>query len=95
MAQTPNTPNSSERERSGTSSMKEQNEREQRDAMRSPQRQDDDVEETSDADGVEIGDPVPEGDRTIRASRPGTSETGEDEDLPPDDGDIEGGSARH
>lgn len=41
-----------------------------------------DVDET---DNVEIGDPVPEGDRTIRAGE----ETGEDEDLPTDDGDIE------
>jgi hypothetical protein len=41
-----------------------------------------DVDET---DNVEIGDPVPEDNRTIRANE----ETGEDEDLPPDDGNIE------
>jgi hypothetical protein len=45
-------------------------------------RSDDD---RSDPDRVEIGDPVPEDDRTIR-SRGG--ETGEDEDLP---GDARGG----
>lgn len=44
-----------------------------------------------DEDDVEIGDPVPEDDRTIKAD-----ETGEDEDLPEDDGDIEGSSSeRH
>ena len=32
-------------------------------------------------DQVEIGDPVPEADRTIRTTR-GSDETGEDEDLP-------------
>jgi hypothetical protein len=47
-------------------------------------------------DHVEIGDPVPEKDRTTRASDPtratrgGQGETGEDEDLPDDDGSIEG-----
>ena len=44
------------------------------------------------SDGVEIGDPVPEDDRTIRAG----GETGEDEDLPTDDGNVEGSSSeRH
>lgn len=43
-------------------------------------------------DDVEIGDPVPEDDRTVRAG----GETGEDEDLPADDGNIEGSSSeRH
>ena len=45
---------------------------------------DEDVEKP---DNVEIGDPVPEDDRTIRSREQG--ETGEDEDLPPDDGNIE------
>jgi hypothetical protein len=50
---------------------------------------DEDVEKP---DQVEIGDPVPEDDRTVRAR----GETGEDEDLPTDDGDIEGSSSeRH
>ena len=47
------------------------------------------------ADRVEIGDPVPEKDRQPRASEPqrtggGQGETGEDEDLPDDDGNVEG-----
>lgn len=46
---------------------------------------DEDVEKP---DNVEIGDPIPEDDRTIKAR--GEGETGEDEDLPADDGDIEG-----
>ncbi|HEY6644274.1 hypothetical protein [Povalibacter sp.] len=53
-------------------------------------------EQRQDADQVEIGDPVPEKDRTTRASDPtvrgGQGETGEDEDLPDDDGGIEGSS---
>jgi hypothetical protein len=44
-------------------------------------------------ENVEIGDPVPENDRTIRASRNGLSngqgETGEDEGLSGDAGDDE------
>jgi len=48
--------------------------------------------DTQSPDGVEIGDPVPEDNRTIRAR----GETGEDEDLPEDNGDIEGSSSeRH
>ena len=44
------------------------------------------------SDDVEIGDPVPEDDRTIKADE----ETGEDEDLPTDDGNVEGsGSEKH
>jgi hypothetical protein len=52
------------------------------------------------ADKVEIGDPVPEEDRTTRAAERGDrtrgsqtrgqGETGEDEDLPDDGGGIEG-----
>lgn len=47
-------------------------------------------------DHVEIGEPVPEKDRTPRASGPsqtvrgGQGETGEDEDLPDDAGGVEG-----
>lgn len=44
-------------------------------------------------DRVEIGDPVPEADRTTRAR--GQGETGEDEDLPDDDGSMETTGARH
>lgn len=53
-------------------------------------------EQRQGAENVEIGDPVPEKDRTTRASDPtrtargGQGETGEDEDLPDDDGGIEG-----
>ncbi len=58
------------------------------------------------ADKVEIGEPVPEKDRTPRASeradvrdgqvRRGQGETGEDEDLPDDDSGVEGSrSERH
>ena len=53
-------------------------------------------EQRQGADKVEIGDPVPEKDRTTRASDPtrtargGQGETGEDEDLPDDDGGVEG-----
>ncbi|MBB6095561.1 hypothetical protein HNQ60_004451 [Povalibacter uvarum] len=48
------------------------------------------------ADRVEIGDPVPEGDRTIKADRGSAratgrqGETGEDEDLPDADRGVEG-----
>lgn len=53
-------------------------------------------DDRDDGDGVEIGDPVPERERTIRATRGGQGETGEDEDLPDDDGGIEGTSTeRH
>lgn len=49
-------------------------------------------------DNVEVGDPVPENDRTIRASRNGLSngqgETGEDEGLAGDAGDADD-SERH
>jgi hypothetical protein len=58
-------------------------------SQRQTQGKDKDVESP---DGVEIGDPVPEDNRTIRAR----GETGEDEDLPEDNGDIEGSSSeRH
>ena len=50
--------------------------------QRQNQPTDQDVEKP---DNVEIGDPVPEDDRTVRAG----GETGEDEDLPTDDGNIE------
>lgn len=58
-------------------------------------RDDRDTDDTVRNDHVEIGDPVPERDRTVRADNRGQGETGEDEDLPDDDG-IEGsGSERH
>jgi hypothetical protein len=50
-----------------------------------------DIDDGPDRDNVEIGDPVPEDDRTIRTG----GETGEDEDLPDDQGDIEGGGRQH
>jgi len=66
-------------------------------------------EEDRSDDRIEIGDPVPERDRTIRAGRGGVEtgededlpgatrrgETGEDEDLPDDDAGIESPSERH
>ncbi len=65
----------------------------QRNADQDPRRdrQERDADETIRNDGVEIGDPVPEGDRTVRADNRGQGETGEDEDLP-DTGGIEGTS---
>ena len=51
----------------------------------------DPIEEGPHDGKVEIGDPVPEDDRTIRA----TGETGEDEDLPADDGQEGSRSERH
>jgi len=58
------------------------------------QNQEQDENEIGDRDdNVEIGDPVPENDRTLRASRNGLSngqgETGEDEGLAGDAGDSE------
>jgi hypothetical protein len=55
------------------------------------QSQDDAQSESPDS--VEIGDPVPENERTIKSR--GQGETGEDEDLPSDDGSIETTSNRH
>lgn len=58
------------------------------------QEQDDNLIEHR-GDDVEVGDPVPENDRTIRASRDGQGlsngqgETGEDEGLSGDAGDSE------
>jgi hypothetical protein len=71
----------------------DKSEQDQRDLSSQKQRQNQPVDENVETpDRVEIGDPVPEDDRTIRAR----GETGEDEDLPPDDGDIEGSSSeRH
>lgn len=62
-------------------------------------RTDRDLDETTRNDHVEVGDPVPEDDRTIRADNrsrdENRGETGEDEDLPEADG-IEGTSSeRH
>lgn len=57
-------------------------------------KQERDPNETIRNDGVEIGDPVPEGDRTVRADNRGQGETGEDEDLP-DAGGIEGTRRDH
>jgi hypothetical protein len=62
------------------------------------QEQDDKLVEDRD-DGVEVGDPVPENDRTIRASgggqglSNGQGETGEDEGLSGDNGDDSQGSS--
>jgi hypothetical protein len=58
------------------------------------QEQDENVTDDGD-DNVEVGDPVPENERTIRASRGGQGlsngqgETGEDEGLSGDAGDGE------
>jgi hypothetical protein len=58
------------------------------------QDRDDNLSDDRD-DNVEVGDPVPENDRTIRASRDGQGlsngqgETGEDEGLSGDAGDDE------
>ena len=69
----------------------DKSEQDQRDMSSQQQSQSSD-EEIESGDGVEIGDPVPEDNRTIRAR----GETGEDEDLPEDTGDIEGSSSeRH
>jgi hypothetical protein len=69
----------------------DKSEQDQRDLSSQRQRQSTD-EGVEKPDDVEIGDPIPEDDRTIRAG----GETGEDEDLPQDDGDIEGSSGeRH
>jgi hypothetical protein len=55
-----------------------------------------DEEDRTEGDHVEIGDPVPESQRAPRARGGGQGETGEDEDLPDDDGSIEGSSSeRH
>jgi hypothetical protein len=63
----------------------------QSDATQEDQRDLSTGDEESEDGNVEIGDPVPEDNRTIRAG-----ETGEDEDLPDDDGDIERStSSRH
>jgi hypothetical protein len=48
-----------------------------------------DEDERDESERVEIGDPIPEDQRTVRASG-GQDETGEDEDLPQDDGNVEG-----
>ena len=63
----------------------------QRGAEQDPRgnRQERDRDETIRNDSVEIGDPVPEDDRTVRADNRGEGETGEDEDLPDTDG-VEG-----
>ena len=69
----------------------DKSEQDQRDMSSQSQSQSSD-EEIETGEGVEIGDPVPEDNRTIRAR----GETGEDEDLPEDTGDIEGSSSeRH
>lgn len=59
-------------------------------------------EERGHPDRVEIGDPIPEDNRTIRSTR-GSGETGEDEDLPGtardnetgEDEDMPDGDTRH
>ena len=56
-----------------------------REDQRDMQTTDSGDEDVENSDDVEIGDPVPEDNRTIRAR----GETGEDEDLPDDGGDIE------
>jgi hypothetical protein len=70
----------------------DKSEQDQRDLGSQRQGQSSGDDEIESGDGVEIGDPVPEDNRTIRAR----GETGEDEDLPEDDGNIEGSSSeRH
>jgi hypothetical protein len=70
----------------------DKSEQDHRDMGTQHQSQSSTDEEIENGDGVEIGDPVPEDNRTIRAR----GETGEDEDLPEDDGNIEGSSSeRH
>jgi hypothetical protein len=77
--------------------MSEQDQREmsqsQSQSQRSNRNQDRDQERDTNPDSVEIGDPVPEDDRTIKARD--TGETGEDEDLPNDDARMETPSERH
>ncbi len=73
--------------------------RQSQDSGKNPQQwqgtSDEEDERNESPDNVEIGDPVPENQRTVRATR-GAGETGEDEDLPSDDGGIEGTrSERH
>ena len=64
----------------------------QSDATQEDQRDLSSDDEQAEEGNVEIGDPVPEDNRTIRVR----GETGEDEDLPDDDGDIERStSSRH
>lgn len=91
----------------GASADTELTKQRQRDARQSQSDAQDTSIDRGDPDQVEIGDPVPEDDRTIRArgrgetgedeDLPGTSrrgETGEDEDLPDDDAGIERASPR-
>jgi hypothetical protein len=67
-------------------------EQDQRDLSSQRQSQSSSDEDIESGEGVEIGDPIPEDNRTIRAR----GETGEDEDLPEDTGNIEGSSSeRH
>jgi hypothetical protein len=77
--------------------MSQQDQREMRQSQsqsqRSDRNQNHDQERDGSPDRVEIGDPVPENDRTIKARD--TGETGEDEDLPNDDARIETPSERH
>ena len=70
----------------------DKSEQDHRDLGTQHQNQSSTDEDIENEGGVEIGDPVPEDNRTIRAR----GETGEDEDLPEDDGNIEGTSSeRH
>ena len=80
-------PQSSPRPGKPSPSVDEQN-RKHRNASNEP------VEGNED-ESVEIGDPVPENDRTIKASRTSPGETGEDEDLPDDEDGIEGRGGPH
>ncbi|MFL6550799.1 MAG: hypothetical protein ACJ8OJ_19055 [Povalibacter sp.] len=84
--QTPNTSRPSQSQDSGGQWQGNQN-----------QSQDDDlIEDRDEGDRVEVGDPVPEGDRTIRATRDAPLETGDDEDLPDDQSGTQGSSSeRH
>jgi hypothetical protein len=75
------------------SDMSEQDQRDMQQSQGQSQRSGE-AEDHDDTDRVEIGDPVPEDQRTIKAGR-GTGETGEDEDLPDDDAGIETPSERH
>jgi hypothetical protein len=73
--------------------MSEQDQRDMSQSQGQSQQPDQDQDRDANPDRVEIGDPVPEDNRTIKARR--TGETGEDEDLPDDDGSIETPSERH
>jgi hypothetical protein len=73
--------------------MSEQDQREMGQSQSQTQRSDRDQDRDANPNSVEIGDPVPEDDRTTKARDTGA--TGEDEDLPDDDAHFETPSERH